>query len=155
MQIRLKYGEEGLELKFPETPNFVGVLHPQKAPVLADPEAAVRQSLCAPITSKPLAELAKDKRDAVIVISDITSPVPNALLLIIDQIEAAGIAPEQITILVATGIHRPNEGVELERLVGKQIAASYRIINHFSKQDEEMELVGEIGDGVPALVNRH
>ncbi len=112
MHIRLKYGEEGLGLEFPETSNFVGVLYPQEAEVLPVPEDAVQQSLLRPIESKPLKELSRGKTDAVIVISDITRPVPNALLLpiIIRHLEAAGIPPAKITILIATGIHRPNEG---------------------------------------------
>jgi len=157
MKIRLKYGEEGLDLEVPKTPNFVGVLYPQEAEILADPVAAVQQALSRPISLAPLSDVARGKRDAVIVISDITRPVPNALLLpiIIEHLQAAGIPSGKITILIATGIHRPNEGAELERLVGKEIASSYRIINHFSKNDEEMTLVGHIGDGVPALVNKH
>jgi nickel-dependent lactate racemase len=157
MRVHLKYGEEGLDLEFPETANFVGVLYPEEAPVLPAPEEAVDRALCRPIDCEPLEKLARGKRDAVIVISDITRPVPNALLLpiIIRHLEAAGIPREKIVILIATGIHRPNEGAELERLVGREIAASYRIINHFSKNEEEMALVGTIGDGVPALVNRH
>lgn len=157
MRIQLKYGQEGLELEVPETSNFVGVLYPQEALVLTDPHEAVTQALLQPIASPPLAELAQGKADAVIVISDITRPVPNALLLplIIQQLEKAGIPSSKITILIATGIHRPNEGQELERLVGKEIASSYRIINHFSKNQDDMVLVGEIGDGVPALVNKN
>jgi nickel-dependent lactate racemase len=157
MQIHLKYGEEGLELEFPQTPNFVGILSPQAAALIANPTEAVIQALEAPIASAPLKVMARDRSDAVIVISDITRPVPNALLLplIIKQLEAAGIPADKITILIATGIHRPNEGAELERLVGKEIASTYRIINHFSKDQSEMRLVGHIGDGVPALVNKH
>ena len=157
MHIRLKYGEEGLDLEFPETSNFVGVLYPQEAAVIPVPEDAVQQSLLRPIESEPLKALGRDKTDAVIVISDITRPVPNAMLLpiIIQHLEAAGIPSAKITILIATGIHRPNEGKELERLVGKEIASSYRIINHFSKNQDDMVLVGHIGNGVPALVNKH
>jgi len=156
MQVRLKYGSEGLDLQFPATPNFVGVLDPGEAPPLDDPAAAVTTALSAPIAAPPLRELAAGRSDAVIVISDVTRPVPNPLLLppIIAELEAAGIPGAAITILIATGIHRPNEGAELERLVGAEIAANYRVVNHFSKRQEEMDLVGTIGDGVPALVNR-
>ena len=156
MQVRLKYGEQGLELNVPETANFVGVLYPQEAAPLADPASAVQTALARPIATAPLRELARGRKDAVIVISDITRPVPNSLLLppIIAELEAAGIPEEAVTILVATGIHRPNEGAELERLVGAEIAHRYRVVNHFSKHQEEMELVGTIGDGVPAYVNR-
>lgn len=157
MRVHLKYGAEGLELEFPETSNFVGILSPQEAEVLAMPAEAVQSALTRPIASAPLQEVAQGKKDAIIVISDITRPVPNSLLLpiVIEHLQAAGIPAARITILIATGIHRPNEGEELERLVGREIAASYRIINHFSKNQEEMELVGTIGDGVPALVNKH
>lgn len=157
MRVHLKYGAEGLELEFPETSNFVGILYPQEAEVLVMPAEAVHTALTRPIASAPLREVAQGKKDAIIVISDITRPVPNSLLLpiIIKHLQEAGIPAAKITILIATGIHRPNEGEELERLVGSEIAASYRIINHFSKNQEEMALVGTIGDGVPALVNKH
>lgn len=157
MQVHLKYGQSGLDLEFPETPNFKGVLYPGAAEPLADPAGAVAAALLGPIASAPLQQLARGKNDAVIVISDITRPVPNALLLpaITRELEAAGMARDNITILIATGIHRPNEGAELERLVGKEIAGRYRILNHFSKRQEEMVLVGEVGDGIPAYVNKH
>jgi len=157
MQIHLKYGEKGLKLEFPQTTNFVGVLYPKEATILPEPKDALEIALTDPIESKALKEMARGKTDAVIVISDITRPVPNALLLpvIIQQLLAAGIPSSKITILVATGIHRPNEGQELDRLVGKEIASSYRIINHFSKNQDDMILVGHVGDGVPALVNKH
>ncbi|MEJ2469965.1 MAG: nickel-dependent lactate racemase [Desulfuromonadales bacterium] len=157
MHIRLKYGERGLDIECPETPHFVGVLSPQEADILDDPARAVADSLARPITSPPLTEVARGKQDAVIVISDITRPVPNALLLpiIIGQLEEAGVPAEKITILIATGIHRPNLGTELERLVGQEIAGRYRVINHYSKNEDDMVLVGKIGDGVPALVNKH
>ncbi|WP_027715381.1 nickel-dependent lactate racemase [Desulfuromonas sp. TF] len=157
MRIHLKYGTEGLDLELPETPNFQGVLYPRDAPALSDPAAAVDQALFRPIASPALSDLARGKKDAVIVISDSTRPVPNSLLLplITAQLEKAGILRERISILIATGIHRPNEGAELERLVGAEIAGRYRILNHFSKKDEDMVRVGEVGGGVPALVNRH
>ncbi|MFN2355785.1 MAG: hypothetical protein ABR512_14850 [Desulfopila sp.] len=59
MHIQLKYGEEGLDLEFPETSSFVGVLYPQEAEVLAVPESTVQQSLCRPIESEPFKELAR------------------------------------------------------------------------------------------------
>ncbi len=157
MQVHLKYGSQGLDIEFPKTVNFQGVLYPQEAVPLKEPGEAVVEALKSPIATPSLQQLATGKKDAVIVISDITRPVPNQLLLplICWQLEAAGLAREAITILIATGIHRPNEGGELERLVGREIANNYRVINHFSKRQEDMVLVGEIGAGIPAYVNRH
>lgn len=157
MKVRLKYGMEGLDLEFPRTPNFKGVLYPEEAEPLNDPAGDIQRALREPFASPPLRELATGKKNAVIVISDITRPVPNTIILppLIAELESSGILPENITILIATGMHRPNEGAELVRLVGPDIAARYRVINHFSKNDEDMVLVGQIGDGVPAYVNKN
>ena len=51
-----------------------------------------------------------------------------------ETLERAGIHREKITILIATGIHRPNEGDELEQMVGRDIINTYRIVNHFSQK---------------------
>ncbi|MEE4254469.1 MAG: lactate racemase domain-containing protein, partial [Desulfuromusa sp.] len=157
MQVKLKYGARGITLNYPETENFQGVLYPESVRPIGDAAAELKMSLEQPIASAALAELANGRENAVIVISDITRPVPNKLLLpgILQQLHLAGLAREQITILIATGIHRPNEGNELIQLVGQEIAEKYRIINHFSKNQEDMVLVGEIGEGVPAYVNKH
>ena len=157
MQVKLKYGTSGIDLEYPKTPNFQGVLYPGAVEPLAHPKQILAEALQKPIAAQSLAELAKGRDNAVIVISDITRPVPNKLLLpgILAQLETAGLAAERITILVATGIHRPNEGDELIQLVGREIAERYRVINHFSKKQEDMLLVGEVGAGVPAYVNRH
>jgi nickel-dependent lactate racemase len=156
MRVNLKYGRSGLTVDLPETPGFLGVLTPAEVPPLEDSQAELQKRLAAPIAAAPLAQLARGKKNACIVVSDITRPVPNRILLppILDILEENGIARENITILVATGIHRPNEGTELEQLVGKEIAGRYRVVNHFSKRIETMAYVGTIGDRVPVYVNR-
>ena len=156
MQVKLKYGTSGILLNYAETPNFQGVLYPEAVAPLADPRADLQKTLEEPIASAALKELARGRDNAVIVISDITRPVPNKLLLpaILEQLQAVGMAKEKITILIATGIHRPNEGDELIRLVGREIAESYRVVNHFSRNQDEMVLVGEVANGVPAYVNK-
>ena len=157
MKVDLSYGLQGLEIEIPETPGFLGVLRPRKAPPLEDPAAAVAAALKTPLAAPPLKKIAENRQNACIVISDITRPVPNPLILppLIKEIEDSGIPSEAITILIATGIHRPNQGDELIGLVGREIAEKYRIINHFSKQPEDMATVGEIEEGVPALINKH
>jgi nickel-dependent lactate racemase len=158
MKVNLKYGFEGLKVELPETPNFKGVITPDEPSVVENVNNRLLEMLNNPIDSKPLYDIAKNRKDAVIVISDITRPVPNKVILppILDIIEKAGVKRENITILIATGIHRANEGEELIKLVGESIAKNYRIINHFSKKDEDMELVGYINNGkVPVYINKN
>ena len=156
MEVVLKYGQEGLKVKLRSTPGFVGVLAPKEAPVLQEPGEAVAASLVAPIESPGLKEVAKGKEKVCVVISDNTRPVPNELILtaLLQQFEEAGIRQENITILIATGIHAPNLGDELVQLVGKDIAANYQVVNHYSKQKEDMVLVGELDDGTPVYINK-
>jgi nickel-dependent lactate racemase len=154
--VLLKYSTQGLKVNLPDTPNFVGVLEPRAQAVIEKPEAAVLASLKTPIESPPLREVARGRKNAVVVISDITRPVPNKIILppLLAELEAAGLPRESITILVATGIHRPNEGEELVQLVGADVARNYRIVNHFSKNDAEMSYAGTIMDGTPVYINR-
>jgi nickel-dependent lactate racemase len=147
---------DGMEVEVPDE-NVVAVLRMNELTGLPDPKAAVEESLRSPIHSAPLAEIARGRADACIVISDTTRPVPNALILepVIRTLEGAGIPQNKITILIGTGIHRPNLGEELERLVGKEIASRYRVINHYSKKTDDMADCGKTVAGIPLFINRH
>ena len=80
MQIALSYGKDGLAIEFPDDLD-VQVIRKPAMPVLPRPEEAVREALVSPIKAPPLAELAKGKRSACILICDITRPVPNHFFL--------------------------------------------------------------------------
>ena len=105
---------------------------------LPDERAAIRHALEVPIASPPLRLLARGRRSACILICDITRPVPNHLFLrpMIETMAAEGIPLDAITVLVATGLHRPNEGAELAELVGDPwVLANIRVENHFARDD--------------------
>jgi nickel-dependent lactate racemase len=155
MQITLDYGRTGLPIELPDD-RVVGPLAIQPAPALADPAQAIADALRSPIGTPPLAELARGRRTACIVICDITRPVPNRLILppLLRTLEEQGIARENILILIATGLHRPNEGAELEEMVGPDIARDYRIENHHGKDRDEHEYLGTTDRGVPVWIDR-
>jgi nickel-dependent lactate racemase len=154
MRITLDYGRTGLEVDLPEG-RLVGPLAIRPAAPLLDPEAAVAGALARPIGTPPLAEIARGRRNACILICDVTRPVPNRLLLppLLRILEEQGIARKDILILVATGLHRPNEGAELEEMVGREIATNYRIENHHGKVLEEHDYLGETVNGVPVYLD--
>jgi len=123
----------------------VTVIRKPKMPVLKDPRAAIEDALRAPIMaieveSKPLSELARRARSACIAICDITRPVPNGLFLrpLVEALVTAGVPLRAITILVATGLHRPNLGHELAELIGDPwILESVQVVNHDARCDDE------------------
>jgi len=154
MRVKLEYGKTGLDVDLPSA-RVVRSLGYQPSHPLADPAATLAAKLRAPNGARPLAELAAGRRSACVVISDITRPVPNQLILppVLATLEAAGIPRERITILVATGLHRPNLGDELVEMVGPEIAANYRIENHYGAALDEHTYLGDSPRGVPIWID--
>ncbi len=144
MNIEIAYGKEGLAIDVPNK-NLVKILRMNEKPVVADPAGEVMVKLGHPIGTPPLAELAKGRKTVCIVVSDITRPVPNAVILppMLEVLERAGVPREGITILNATGLHRPNEGDELVALLGPDIPKRYRIVNHMGRDLASHEYLGE------------
>ena len=154
MKINLDYGEKGLSVDVPDK-NLLKVLKMQESIPIPDPITKVEQALQNPIATPALSEMAKGKETACIVICDITRPVPNKVILppILIALENSGIKRENITILIATGIHRPNEGEELVYLVGEEIIDKYRIVNHFAKERETHTYLGKTSQGTDVLID--
>ncbi|MEW6511556.1 MAG: nickel-dependent lactate racemase [Bacteroidota bacterium] len=155
MKVTLAYGKEGVSVDVPDR-NLRGVLAMRATPALAAPAEAVRASLEKPMGGKPLALLARGGSTACVVISDVTRPVPNALILppLLSTLERSGIRREDITILVATGLHRPGTQDELRAMVGEEIRANYRIIDHHARVEEEQEYLGRTKRGTPVYIDR-
>jgi nickel-dependent lactate racemase len=104
-----------------------------------------------------LREEAQGARSACILICDITRPVPNGLLLppIVRALLDGGIAAQRILILVATGLHRPNEGDELAELIGDPwVLQSVPIANHFARNDDDHVLVGTTAAGTVVRLDK-
>ncbi len=155
MKVTLEYGRTGLDVELPN--KTIGPLSIRDAVPLDDPEAALHAALANPIGTKSLAELAKGKKSACILICDITRPVPNKLLLppVLETLEEAGIPRSEIVILNATGLHRPNVGDEMIEMVGEEIARNYRIENHHGKVRDEHTFLGTTPNGVPVWIDSH
>ena len=137
MKVDLSYGKSVLEVNLPGAARPTVIRKPS-CPVPPSVAAVIDGALASPIGCAALDELARGRRSACILICDITRPVPNALFLqpMIRRLMAAGIPAAQITVLVATGLHRPNEGAELAELVGDPwVLQTVRVENHYAQDD--------------------
>ncbi|WP_246642868.1 nickel-dependent lactate racemase [Rhizobium laguerreae] len=135
--IALSYGRGHLDITLPPGARPT-VIRKQQLPKLADSKAAIIEALHKPVASKPLADVAKNRESACILICDITRPVPNGLFLrpMIETMISSGIPQEKISVLVATGLHRPNLGDELAELVGDPwVLANVRVENHYARDE--------------------
>jgi nickel-dependent lactate racemase len=113
---RIPYGKGEIEIQIPKK-NFVAALMPQYKPGLKDEAGAVRKALENPIGTKRLKEIVRGKKNAVIVVNDITRPTASYKFLpsLLQELKKAGIKNDQILFLVATGTHRSPPGRRLFR----------------------------------------
>ncbi len=154
MRVTLDYGREGLEVELPDH-RVVGPLEIRDVEPLADPHVAIEHMLAQPIGSPSLRKLAQGKKTACILICDITRPVPNEALLtpMLRVLREAGLAREDILILVATGLHRESTVAERVEMLGAQIAGSYRVEDHHGTRLDEHTYLGDSPRGVPAWID--
>ena len=154
--VKLLYGRGELSVDLPETSDVTLIRKP-KMPKLEDPTLAVELTLSSPTASALLKNHAKNARTACILICDITRPVPNSLILgpIIRRLMTLGVPLKHITVLIATGLHRPNEGTELEELIGDPwVLENVNVENHFARDDSAHIEVGTTKKGNRILLDR-
>lgn len=154
MKLNVAFGKDGLTLDLPAGFAY-RVLEAKSAAPLADVERSLDQALDAPIGRPPLRELARGKSTAAISVCDITRPAPNPITLppLLKRLHDAGIAPDDVTILIATGLHRPATEEEILRIVGPAIASRYRIVNHHAKALAEHCHLGTTSRGTPVYID--
>jgi nickel-dependent lactate racemase len=152
---RIPYGKGEMEIQIPKK-NFVAALMPQYKPGLKDEAGAVRTALENPIGTKRLKEIARGRKNAVIVVNDITRPTATYKLLpyLIRELKEGGMKGDQIHLLVATGTHRDNTKEELAGMLGKEIVDGFNVVNHHCQDDKIMVDLGKTSGGIPVVINR-
>jgi nickel-dependent lactate racemase len=154
MKLKVAFGKDGLTLGLPEGYAY-RVLEAKSAAPLPDIVKSLEDALDSPIHSAPLRELARGRKTAAISVCDITRPAPNSLTLppLLARLHDAGIAPDNVTILIACGLHRPATEEEILRIVGPAIASRYRIVNHHAKELGEHRFLGTTSRGTPVHID--
>lgn len=152
----LPFGKEKIKLELPEE-QVAGVLvshaHEYKAP--KSEAKLVADALANPIGSPKLSELAKGKKNCVIISSDHTRPVPSHIIMPQLLAELRKGNPDiDITILIATGMHRATTKEELIAKYGKEIAEHEKFVIHVSRNDEDMVSVGTLPSGGDCRINK-
>jgi nickel-dependent lactate racemase len=151
-RVRLEYGTDGIDL-LTDAPD-VTLIRPRFVPGLADEAAAFRDAVRRPLGARPLRDVVGPRDRVAVVIPDITRPMPADRLLPWLFAELSHVTRERITIINGTGSHRPNTPAELERMVGRHVASTYRIVNHAAQDRAGLVHVGASHDGRPVLLNK-
>jgi nickel-dependent lactate racemase len=152
-KVHLQYGRDGIDVEIPS--ERVRVIEPALVPGLADEAAAFTVAVRAPIAGKPLRECVAAHERVAVVIPDITRPLPADRLLPWLFTELAHVPRENVVIVNGTGSHRANTPDELRAMVGAEVFARYRVVNHDSRDPETLAPVGKTRDGLPVSMARH
>lgn len=133
-----------------------GILLPRIESCGAENEQSlVLRALDNPVGTLPLRDLARDKSNITIVSSDHTRPVPSHITmpLLLQEIRK-GNPHAKITILIATGAHRPPSVEELTAKYGTKIVSQENIVSHDSTDIVNMCKVGALPSGEDLYINR-
>lgn len=154
MRMDFAYGKTGISLGLPANFNY-RILEARSAKPLPDAAASLEAALDAPTAGPALSEIAKGKHSAAISVCDITRPAPNRQVLppILERLRRAGIAKDAITILIATGLHRPATNAEIQEILGPDIANTYRVVNHNARELSEHRALGKTQSGTPVYID--
>lgn len=151
--VRIPYGKTYLEYDEKGAPvlySRIGELYAEE-----DGYEIVRTAMENPIDSPRLKELAKGKKNCVIIISDHTRPVPSRDILpnMLRELKE-GNPNIAVTLLVATGFHRPTSSKELEEKLGREIMEQCKIVVHDCRDPERNVKIGTLPSGAPCVIDR-
>ncbi|MBO5764681.1 MAG: nickel-dependent lactate racemase [Lentisphaeria bacterium] len=153
-QIHVPYGKTGMTVDIADE-NLLGVYETTTPQPAADQAAEVENALDNPIASPSLEELARDKKNAVIIASDHTRPVPSKYIIPAMLKRLRKFNPQiDISILIATGCHRETTREELEAKFGKDIVDNEKIVIHDCTDSSMYCNLGTLPSGGKLIVNR-
>lgn len=156
LKFKLPYDSKTIDVKLEEK-NFAGLLESNQSTYSCEKSEneIVEKSLDNVIGGSSLEELAKGKKNIVIISSDHTRPVPSHIITPILLRRIRSVSPDaHIRILVATGFHRPSTKEELIAKYGQEIVDNEEIIMHVSTDDASMKKIGTLPSGGECLINK-
>ena len=144
-------GDRPISLSFPDAWD-VQVVGESAGPALdAD---AMRSRLRSPTGAPRLSELARGRRNAVIIIDDISRPTPTAdiLPLVLEELEAGGLPLAQVKVVIAAGGHEAAPERESLMKVGAETAR--RVAWELHDPDGDLVNAGKSPSHIPLFINR-
>ncbi|MBR3178242.1 MAG: nickel-dependent lactate racemase [Lachnospiraceae bacterium] len=152
MKLTFGFGTGYQEVTVPEH-NFIGELHANEVPVGLTGEAEVIRALHNPIGTPRLKDLVHPGETVAIVTSDVTRPMPTWKVMpaLLDELYAAGIRKEDITLVFGLGSHRKQTPEEHKKLAGER---AFREIRCVDSDPEDCISLGTTSRGTPVDITR-
>ena len=150
LEYSIGYGRERQSFALPEA----NLLMDMKAKVpdqMVDEDDLIRQALAQPIGTDRIGDICRPGEKICIITSDITRPCPSYKILppLLDELEDAGVYPEDITVVFALGSHRRHTEEEKKKLVGEDV---YARVHTVDSDPEDTVYLGMTQYGTPVNI---
>ena len=152
-EIQLKYGRGSIPLEYDEK-RFAVIKQMRDDPPLSDAEIGER--LDQPIQSALLEEIVDSGESVLFVVTDATrrTGCGQVINLLVRRLIANGSVPFDMSIIFATGIHRPVTEDEKQDILTPFIAQRIKTLDHDARDLARLVRIGETSGGIPVEVNR-
>lgn len=147
----LLYGQDDIMI---DLPNQALVIEPVDLPGIPNDVQAIGEALRNPIGTSSLHTMVRADQTVAIVISDITRPTPNHILVPAIINELHHVPLENFVIINGTGTHRDQTKEEFEQMLGKWIVANIRIVNNHCHDKDTLVNVGRSEYGCDIYLNK-
>ena len=119
-------------------------------------DAEVGAAIDAPFDSQPLEDILSPRESVLVVVSDATRATGSAQVvnLLVRRLIALGVAPYDLRIIFATGIHRAVTREERAELLTPFIVQRVRTLAHDASDESAHVSFGETERGTPIELNR-
>lgn len=144
MKQTLLYGRDDLDVQVPDD---TVVIEPSNIPALENQEEAVLEAMKTPIGTPSLREMVTETDTVAIVISDITRPTPNDILVPAIMRALDHVPLENFVIINGTGTHRDQTKDEFVEMLGEWMVDNIRIVNNHCHEKDELVKVGQSSYG--------
>jgi lactate racemase len=147
--LRLPYGDSYIEIGLP-LKNLSYVLQSKLVPGKKDEHAAIQEALRNPLGSSSLVDRLQKNSKVVVITTDNTRHCPDDRIVpvILEELEQK-IPRQNITVVVALGLHSPLSREQLVQKLGRKIIDSYRVINH---NPDDTIFLGTTSAGTPVEI---
>jgi len=153
VNVGFRYGNSVIDLRLPE--ENLKVIREKPFPGLKDPEKAVLDAIENPIGTEPLGKLLSPGDKISIIVDDLTrdTPVSTVFPLLLNKLRELGVKNRDITVIMATGIHKRQNVEDLVKRIGGRPPEGVKLLVHDPLDKNKLSLIGFTSIGTPVWIN--
>ncbi|MGE5543123.1 MAG: nickel-dependent lactate racemase [Bacillota bacterium] len=161
MNVSLPWGKDStIRVEMPSSWEYMGEITPGHTAGLADPREGLLRAMASPVGCGALRSMSLAGKRITVVVDDSSRPTPVHLIfpLLLDELLYAGARKDAITVVVATGTHRPMSTEEIGARLGMSPpfeSGGISLANHNARDRGNLVCLGRTAGGMEVWLNRH